>query len=94
MAVMRKLPVVQTRVLRLRKTANSPHERSDMRGLGEFGKFRMSLRSSGLRSLPVVQTASKQRADCVQPHFQATTAQAILTSVGGDLVAWQSLSLE
>ena len=39
-------------------------------------------------------TPAKRRADCVQPHFCATSAQAILKSLGGDFVAWRNSSLE
>src|SRR5580658_717959 len=35
-----------------------------------------------------------RRADSVQPHLRATSAQAILKNVGGDFAAWQNLSTD
>jgi hypothetical protein len=41
------------------KSASSPHERSDMRGKDQ-AKSRISLRSSGLRTIHVIASEAKQ----------------------------------
>ena len=39
-------------------------------------------------------TPTMRRADSVQPHLRATSAQAILKNVGGRFAAWQNLSTD
>jgi len=44
--------------------------------------------------LGLLVTPKTRRADRVQPHLRATSAQAILKNVGGDFAAWPNLSTD
>ena len=44
--------------------------------------------------LGLLVTPTMRRADSVQPHLRATSAQAILKNVGGRFAAWQNLSTD